>query len=217
MHLTCPKCSASFEADIVTVITPGSPACKALFAGELNRPRCPKCGTQFAVDEPLVYRDAETDPPYILYCIAPPEDGNTEAVEREIDVMATDVFAAEGMARPIVRLVFSVPEFIEKIAIRHLGFDDRLVEYAKLELYRNIEEPKLSRSQHRLLLDYSHSDDKNLYFLIYEHDTAKMVNAIQVPMEEFRSLMKSAREDEHVAMELDAAFPGCHVSADRLL
>ena len=35
--------------------------------------------------------------------------------------------------------------------------------------------------------------------------------------EEFRALMKSAQEEDRVALELDAAFPGCYVSADRLL
>ncbi len=216
-QVKCPKCSTSFDAEILTTFTPEMPECKELLTGRFPSPRCPKCGTVFTVEQPIVYRDATTDPPYILYCLPPPEDGEISALEQAVDVMATDVFSEQGMARPIVRLVFGMPEFIEKIAIRHLGFDDRLVEYAKLELYRNIQEPKLSRTQHRLLLDYSHCDENNLYFLIFDHDTSKMVNAIQVPMEEFRALMKSARENDQVALELDAAFPGCYVSADRLL
>ena len=217
MEITCPHCHAVFSREPLPAITPDSPEKKLLFSGELNKVTCPVCGKVSALDQIMTYRDASTDPAYIVYYMPLPEDRETEDLEHEVDAMATDVFSQKDEARPVVRLVFFLPDFLEKIAIHELGYDDRLVEYAKLELFRNVKEPQLSRTQHRLLLDYSHSNEKNLFFLVFDRNTQKHCNVIQVEMEEFKALMRNAQEDENVRLELEAAFPGCYVSADRLL
>ena len=47
------------------------------------------------VETPLVYLDGQTS--FIVYLLEPPEDGNTEALEREVDCMATEVFSRENL------------------------------------------------------------------------------------------------------------------------
>ncbi|MBR0457602.1 MAG: hypothetical protein IJJ26_00035 [Victivallales bacterium] len=212
----CPKCGTAQEVELYTTLHAGDPAMNLLLRGTLNRPTCLACGTIFLVDKTITY--SEDEPPFIVYQMSEPEDGAaSQQLENEVDAMATDIFYKENLPRPTVRLTFDRPDFIEKIAIHKLGFDDRLIEYAKLQLYRTLEEPQLDRSQHKLMFDWSHCDDQNMFFLIFDKETLKPVNAIQVPMAEFHALEHALTTDENVLRELDAAFPGCHVSAERLL
>ena len=212
----CPKCGASVQTRIVTTIRPDETGFRELFAGTLNRPTCPSCHAMFLVDETLTY--CEEDSPFIVYQMEEPEDGDaSRQLENEVDAMATDIFQKENLARPTVRLVFDRPDLLEKIAIHKLGFDDRLIEYAKLQLYRSLEDPQLSRTEHKLMFDFTHTDDEKLIFLIFHKETLKPINAIQVPMDEYKSLEHSLLTDEDVQKELDALFPGCYVSAERML
>ena len=211
----CPKCGSEVDVEIVSSLKAGDDNVAALFKGELNHAACPACGVKFAVDTPLTYRD--DNDAFIAFLMEEPEGGSCESLETEVDAMATEVFMKEDLKRPVVRLTFSMPDFLEKIALHQRGFDDRLMEFAKLQLFRTMEEPQLSRSRHRLLFDYSRSNDEDLMFIVYDRDEMKPVNAIQVPMDEFKSLERELMEREDLQAELDAAFPGCHVSADRLL
>ncbi len=218
MSIQCPKCGFKLNniPETVTVLTPDSPFLPKLFDGTLNKVVCPKCKMTLTLDGGhLVFRDAEKQ--YILYLMPEPEDGNTEALEEEIDATMTDEAQAHGIPRPTVRLTYQRPDFIEKISIHKLGFDDRLIEYAKLQLFRNMDELQLSRATHRLLLDYSRTNDEHLYFYVYDRESQKPINAIQVEMKDFLSLEEELMQSEDLQRELDAAFPGCHVCADRLI
>ena len=218
MNLQCPKCGCFLDgaSEPVTVLTPDSPHLAKLFDGSLNKVLCPKCGLPLTLDNGhLVYRDAEKH--YILYLLPEPEDGGAEALESEIDANMTEEAISQGISRPTIRLVYSRPDFIEKISIHKLGFDDRLIEYAKLQLFRNMDELQLSRVKHRLLLDYSRTNDDHLLFLMYDRETQKPINAIQVEMRDYLSLEEELMQSEDLQRELDAAFPGCHVCADRLI
>lgn len=214
-NATCPKCGGEVPVSIISSLKAGDAAVASLFDGSLNKAVCPSCGESFVIDSPLSYRDDETG--FIVFLMEEPEEGSTETLENDVDAMATDIFMKENIKRPVVRLTFSRPDFIEKIAVRQRGFDDRLLEFAKLQLFRTMDELQLSRARHRLLFDYSSSNDEVLQFIVYDREGLKPINAIQVPMSEFRSLEKSLMESEDLQMELDAAFPGCYVSADRLL
>ena len=218
MSLQCPKCGCFLDnaPEPVTVLTPDSPQLPKLFDGTLNKAVCPKCSLPLTLDNGhLVFKDAGKQ--FILTLLPEPEDGNAEALESEIDAAMTEEAVRQGIPRPTVRLVYSRPEFIEKISIHKLGFDDRLIEYAKLQLFRNMDELQLSRLKHRLLLDYSRTNDEHLLFLVYDRETQKPINAIQVEMSDYLSLEEELMKSEDLQRELDAAFPGCHVSADRLI
>jgi hypothetical protein len=200
---------------VVSSLRPGDKHLMALMTGALNRATCPDCKAEFLVETPLVYLDGQTS--FIVYLLEPPEDGNTEALEREVDCMATEVFSRENLERPQVRLTFTYPDFIEKIKLHTLGYDDRLIEYAKYQLFRNISEEQLSKFQHKLLLDFSNRDEDKLVFLVYDRETNRPLSAVHVPMEDFRSLEQEFAENLEMLKELDAIFPTCHVSADRLI
>lgn len=214
-EVRCPKCGAVVRTVIVDALKSGDPELELLFKGGLNRPECPQCGSVFVVERPLVYRDSER--PFIMYYMPSADEGGIEQLELEVDSMATDVFMRENLERPIVRLVFSQADFIEKIFIHQLGLDDRIIEYAKLQLFRTIDESQLSRTKHRLFLDFNHIEEEMMIFIVFDKDTLKPVNAVQVPTAEFHALEEEVTRNENVLMELEAAFPGCYVSADRLL
>ena len=213
--LPCPHCHQEMSVELVSVLHPGDKELKELFAGTLNRPTCPKCGKSFHVSRTLTY--CEEEPPFIVYQMPEPEEGDTREFETEVDAMATEVFREKNLPRPTVRLTFERPDFLEKIAIRRLGFDDRIIEFAKLQLYRSMDEQQLNRTFHRLLLDYSHCDEEHLSFFIFDREKLQPVNLLQVPMKEFHALESAVQQEPDVANELDAAFPGCVVSSERLL
>ncbi len=215
IKVKCPKCGKEFRAEPVTAIIPDDGNLRKLLDGSLNKVKCAACGVEFALETPLTYRDKANS--FIVFCLQPPEDGNTESIENDVDAMATDAAMNEGIARPTVRLTFSRPDFIEKIMLHNAGYDDRLIEFAKLQLFRSLDELQLSRSRHRLLFDFSKTDDQSLMFIVYDRDELKAVNAVQVPMDDFRSLEEELEKNADLQKELDAAFPGCYVSADRLL
>ena len=218
MSIKCSACGYVLgeAAEAVSVLTSDSPFLPKLFDGTLNKVVCPKCKMTHTLDGGhLVFRDIEKQ--FILYLMPEPEDGNTEALENEIDAMMTEEAISQGISRPTVRLTYSRPDFIEKISIHKLGFDDRLIEYAKLQLFRNMDDIQLSRHTHRLLLDYSRTDEEHIFFLVYDRERQKPINAIQVEMRDFMSLEEELMQSEDLQRELDAAFPGCYVSADRLI
>ena len=213
---TCPRCGAPLDGTPVQALTPDSPELKQLFDGTLNRVTCPACQAVVSLDGGhLAFRDAAKQ--YILLLMPEPEDGSHEQLENEVDARMTEEAVEQGIPRPTLRLVYSRPDFLEKISLHRLGFDDRLVEYAKLQLFRNLEEPQLSRSQHRLLLDYSGTDDQKLMFIVYDRESQRPLHSIQVDMREYLSLEEELMRSEELQRELEAAFPGCYVSADRLL
>jgi len=216
MEIKCPNCGRTLAVPVTTVIEAKDEVrLKELFSGTLNSGVCPCCGKRLYAPCRLVYRDVEQ--PFIMYEMQHDDEMSIEEMELRVDEMATDVFAKEDLPRPSVRITFNRADFIEKIAIRRMGFDDRLLEFAKLQLFRTIEEPQLMQSRHRLLLDYTHCSDEVLAFLVYDLEDAKFVNSLQVPMDEFKSLVRSYENDREAQLELEAAFPGCYVSAEKLL
>ena len=215
IKVKCPQCGHEFCAEPVSTIVPDDGNLRKLLDGSLNKMKCDACGVAFVLETPLTYRDKASS--FIVFCLQPPEDGNTEPIENNVDAMTTDAAVNEGIARPTVRLTFSRPDFIEKIMLHNAGYDDRLMELAKLQLFRSLDELQLSRSRHRLLFDFSKTDEQSLMFIVYDREELKAVNAVHVPMDDFRSLEEELEKSPELRKELDAAFPGCYVSADRLL
>ena len=213
--VACPHCGHRILTQVTTVIRhDDTKALDALFKGTLNRVCCPKCTHDFLVDTTLIYRDDEN--PFIVYYVDIPEDADLHTYEREIDVMATEAAMKENLDRPTVRLTVSLPDFIEKISLRRLGLDDRLIEYAKHQLFSNLGEDRLNSSAHRLLVDFSNKDESKLAFIVYDRETNRPISSLHVPMEEFNNLVKEFSVNDQLMNELDTLFPSCYVSVDRL-
>jgi hypothetical protein len=211
----CPQCTTRFETELVRVLQPGDPAFEQLFAGSLNRAKCPGCGTVFQVDvEQLIFKDPET--PYILVQTAPPEESEIDNLEEEIDCLATDAAYQQGLERPMVRLVFNREEFLEKIFLHYRGLDDRLVEYAKFQLFQTIGDDDLMPTQHRLLYDFSNSDEEKMQFIVFDRESAKASAYLHLPMADFLNMAKEFEQNENLQLELEQVFPSCVVHVDRL-
>jgi hypothetical protein len=211
----CPNCGEECRVKPAPAIKhDDEKTLKKLFEGTLNKFTCKACGIPFALTRPLVYKDWESV--FIAYYVDLPDNADLQTFEQEIDVMATDVFQAENLPRPTVRLTVTLPDFIEKIILHRMGLDDRLIEFAKHQLFKNLGEDKLNPSEHRLLIDFSNKDEDKLAFIIYDRETNQPISALHVPKAEFDSLVKEFTENEQLLAELDTLFPSCYVSVERL-
>ena len=213
--VACPKCGTVVDTSVVSTLLAGSDQLKALFAGTLNRPECPECGTLFLIDKPLVYRD--TASAFIAYQVAMPEDGDTSAIEQEIDCMATDISSSEETERPTVRVTFTRSDFIEKIALRNDGYDDRLIEYAKFQLLKSLDSEELNHRRHRLLFDFSNQNPDIIAFIVFDRENNQPVSRVHVQHGDYDALLEEFTSSTQLMLELDALFPSCYVSCDRLI
>jgi len=213
--VTCPKCGTVLDTVVTTTLLPGSPGFMALFAGTLNRPECLNCGTLFLIDEPLVYRD--TASAFIAYQVAMPDDGDTSAIEQEIDCMATDISSHEETERPTVRVTFTRSDFIEKITLRNDGYDDRLIEYAKFQLLKTLASEELNHNRHRLLFDFSNQNPDIIAFIVFDRENNQPVSRVHVQHGDYDALLEEFTSSTQLMLELDALFPSCYVSCDRLI
>lgn len=211
--MKCPKCKADIAFLPVSTITPDSEEYNALMQGTLNVCTCEKCGIKFYVSTPLVYSDSANE--YFLTLQEMPEDGNTENLENEVDASMTDAAMAQNIVRPTIRLVFSREEFIEKIALHRAGFDDRLVEYAKYQLFQTCGR-QIDHEKHHLLFDFSNNDDKIMRFVIFDKESGKHIAAIHIEKEEYEAMRREFENNQNLQKELDAIFPNCHVTVDRV-
>lgn len=214
-QVTCPKCGRKLAADVITTIhEDDEKTWQALLAKQLNTCYCPDCQERFLVERPLVYRDSVN--PFIVYYMDTPPDTDQHELEKQIDDMANDIAEQEGIQTPVVRLTTTIWDFIEKIFIWRRGFDDRLIEFAKQQLFRNTDLDKMSRLQHRLLLDFSNEDPQKLAFIIFDRETNAPVGGLHVPMEEFNKLTEEFQNSPQLIHELEILFPTCYVSVERL-
>ena len=215
MELACPHCSTHFEFEPVTVLTPDSEHLPKLLHGTLNCVACPKCQATLNVPVQLIYRDHRR--PFMVVQTAHPLSEEEEAaLALKLDESATEAAQSEGLQRPIVRLVFSRPDFIEKIALHQQGLDDRIVEYAKYQLFNGGAEG-ITPQRHRLLFDFTQKNAGRLTFIIYDRKTGRPIRVLQVPMEEFQQLVTEIQNNAELQAELDHCFPGCQVDIDMLL
>ena len=215
MELACPHCKKHFDFEPVTILTPDSEHLAELFRGSLNSVACPQCQAMLNVPVQLIYRDHQrpfmaVQPPHPL----PPEE--EAAMALRLDESATEAALDEGLERPTVRLVFTRPDFIEKIALHRQGLDDRIVEYAKFQLFNGGAEG-INPQRHRLLFDFTQQAEDRIVFLIYDRKTGRPVRILQVPMAEFQNLVKEFQTNSEARQELEHCFPGCRVDIDMLL
>ncbi len=214
VQIPCPKCGRRLAANYVESVAYGTPEFQKLLAGTLNCCKCPACGMVFQIGGQLVYR--ESDPPFILVQHEMPADGETEAIEKEVDVIVTAVAADHDQARPTVRLVFCREDFLEKLFLYRHGLDDRMIEYVKYQLFQGGTGELLSRRKFRLLYDFSANDPDNLVFAVFDRETMKPVNGLQVPRREFQRQCEEFDLNPDLQKQLDLLFPNCVVSVDRL-
>lgn len=215
MELACPHCSEHFGFEPITVLTPDSEHLAELFRGSLNCVECPQCHATLNVPAQLIYRDHKR--PFMAVQSSHPLSAEEEAsLALQLDESATEAAQSEGLQRPQVRLVFTRPDFLEKIALHQHELDDRIVEYAKYQLFNGGAEG-ITPQRHRLLFDFTQKDSGRLIFLIYDRKNGRPIRILQVPMEEFQNLTEEFQNNPDLRQELERCFPGCRVDVDMLL
>ncbi len=213
--IQCPKCASRIKVAIIRVLHPGSPAMKKLLQGTLNCPKCSKCKTVFQVNvQQLIFKDPETA--FMLVQTQLPDEDRIEDLEQEIDCLATDVAFQENLERPTVRLVFNREDFLEKISLHLRGLDDRLIEYAKFQLFQNTGGVSLLPEKHRLLYDFSNSDEIKMQFIVFDRESGKPWASLHLPMTDFQAMVAEFEKNDSLKLELERIFPNCVVHVDRL-
>ncbi|MDT8391355.1 MAG: CpXC domain-containing protein [Lentisphaeria bacterium] len=213
-RVACPACQADVDVTLTYSITPGTPDFQRLFEGKVNQGVCPSCGTVFAVSIPLVFRDDDSG--LLIYQMPLDDHSAWPEVEQQVRTMADEIFAGmDADTRPDCRVTFHRRNFIEKIAAFAAGFDDRLLEYIKYQLYSREDDP-VDHIRYELLLDFSRDDEENLVFLLFNRETGDASAAAYIPMSTYDSLEDAFQGDSGLAEELDTLFPGVYVSVERL-
>lgn len=211
----CPHCDQHFETELLRSLQPDSPALRALLNSTLNCPRCPHCGKSFRVETgQLIYKDPDTA--FFLLQSSAEDPESTASLEQELDSLASEIAWQENMPRPMVRLVFNREDFIEKIFLQQRGLDDRLVEYAKFQLFQNTGGTRLLPQQQRLLFDFSNSDDEKMQFIVFDRESGKADASLHLPMQDFRDMQQEFAQSEELQKELDLLFPGCVVNVENV-
>lgn len=216
VSVKCPTCGREIPLTPVTVLRPDDASLGLLFRGTLNQCLCPDCNARFRVDLPLLYRDDARR--IVVYCLpAGEQDGSDlEQAEAQVDTILKSIFAGDDVAElPECRLVFTIAEFVEKIALVQAGLDDRLVEYIKYQFFLR-RERDLNPARRNLLFDFSHTEPENLGFIVVDRQSGKACAAAHIAMDTYRELAAAFLAQDGLREELRKLFPRYVVSAMRL-
>ena len=145
-RIVCPACRAVFAAEVVTGLhaTRMPELREAILAGRLHRFECPECAQPIVLhDRTFVYTDFDRFHWFVVY----PEDGvrhrgelTAKVLEGYDSVMRRDcppLVREQWAPRFLVRAVFGLASLREKLILLDQGFDDRLIEVYKLQLFRD--------------------------------------------------------------------------------
>lgn len=214
--VACPNCKNANEVKIVTVIQADSPERNELFSGMLNCKECEQCDTVFQVDvEQLIYKDVENN--FLIVENREVEEDELRELQENIDSLASELAYLENIERPEVRLVFYREDFIEKIVLLERAIDDRLIEFAKFQLFQNVGDTDFSADKRRLLYDFSNTDEDKLQFVIFDRNSGQAVSALHLPYDDFEKVCSEFEANEEMQEELDNLFPSCYVNVDNII
>lgn len=211
--IACPACGLEQRARLARGIhvSRASEAREQVFARTFHRVECSACGQRFVAKRPLIYNDM--DRRHWLHVALADERPRWPELER----VTSEIFERAFVGSPLVselrdgfkvRLVFGIEELREKLEVWRAGFDDGVVECAKLQLFTR--DPTLALA-HRLLVD--RVGDAGAEILVL--DTNDMpTRTTLVP----RELLEAAHDDyERLRRYLPELFGGGFVSWHRML
>jgi hypothetical protein len=121
-----------------------------------------------------------------------------------------------GEQPPECRLTVTRKSFVEKISIHVSRLQDRLIEYVKYQLYTG-REHRIDPVRYELLYDFTAGDGHKLPFLVMDRESGRATAAAHIPMKVYSELAEMFLPGSALAEELNALFPGCFVSVERLL
>lgn len=211
--VTCPSCHVDQSAKLARgVHASRAPEVREqLFARTFHRITCRACAVRFVAKRPLVYTDIDRRH-WLQVALA-----DERPRWPEFEPATVEIFEGAFVGSPLaaglrdgfkVRLVFGVEELREKLVIWAAGFDDAVIECAKLRLFTA--EPGLA-SSHRLLVDSL--DDASAALLAFDAND-QPVRTVHIPI----AAIDAAHDDEaRLRRYLPELFGGGFVSWHRLL
>ena len=211
----CPACSKETFCRIVSTITQGTRELKALFTGELNKANCMSCSIEFLVEIPLIYRDNIRR--FLVYYSPQTSDDSLPNVVDIMEELYRQLF--QGLPqkdKPDCRLTLARRDFIEKIAIHQHGYDDRLIEYIKYQLFQHSKKG-LDPNRMDLLFDFSNSDDEQLSFISFDRKTGKPVYSLNFLLTDYYHLEDYFLKKSEMEVRLNQLFRKYHVHVSSLL
>lgn len=146
--VTCPACceEGSFRTYPFVDVEKDPDLKDSIFNRDLFRFNCPECGEEILVSYGCTYLDKENE---FVVVLAPDEEA--------------PIIEAEGYTLRIVR---SINEFVEKIALMEDGLDDRVTELYKIMLEDQFEEERQGSEILGIYYGGQNLDDKSLMFFI---------------------------------------------------
>ena len=214
-EINCPACAHPNTFEPVSVIKKGTLEQKELFKGNINKVNCSSCSRNFLVEIPLIYRDDSKH--YLIYNIAVSEEEQLEDLIEQVDTLYRMTYEDFGFEdKPKCRLTTSRRDFIEKIAIQQQGYDDRLIEYIKYQLFGHSKRG-LDSSRMELLFDFTNSNAEHISFLAFERNTGKPLYSMEFLGQDYGNLERYFLGSQEMEKKLNQLFKKYYVNVDNLL
>ncbi len=213
-RLNCPSCSNEILVNPVFTIRENTDDLHALIKGNLNKFSCTACKKDFLYDTPMVYRDDENH--YVIYYHSSGINENVTEALGFMDEIYTEMFAdLSESQKPVCRLTLRRKDLIEKIKLHQKGYDDRLVEYIKYQLFHHSKD--LDSTHMDLLFDFGSSDDETLIFLAFDQTSGNIIYSLEFPVKEYSELRKNFLGSLKLENEFNKLFRGYYVQVDTLM
>lgn len=214
--ISCPQCGVEQDVELYDSINiREAPALRDdLMANQLNATECPHCGFQFRVDKQLLYHDPDNR--VMIYWFP----GKEEDYHRNRDIFlqtlqTLDTALPDEFDPPVVHLVFSRSELVERIYLLEAGLNERVIEYIKYMMYsRNLE--RLNPHQKAILFNAQDSNDETLCFVTQNLETMQLEELLEYDRNAYDGLVEMFDQDDQTA-QLMELFPGPHISARALM
>ena len=201
IDVTCPQCGAKHpftaHGNINTAIDPQLR--EAVRDGSVFRFTCPDCGYSGLISHDLIYHQSEDQ---IMIHLVHSDEVAFECYKTLTDPNVSDDFKELQNSGIMHRLVRSVNELLEKLAIFDAGMDDRLVEICKLFIYSELA-PSLDKDYQELeMLFFTAPDGSHTLQVIGDGETLGSVDfdatLYEAVTTDFLPLLKPIREDTPV-------------------
>ena len=212
--IRCPQCEHTQNVELYDSINVAQePKLKtALLENRLNRVQCESCDSNFRVDKPVLYHDADRN---ILIHWMPDTSCSRDDILDEFDDAMDELRSVlpEDTEPPRVRLVFTRVELVELMFIIEAGMEERVVEHIKYTIYtQNM--GRLPPAEKQLLLNVQDSTADELLFAVRNIETAELEEVLRYPRDAYRGVQKMHNKSPDEFIEL---FPGPYISARAVL
>lgn len=210
--IRCPKCNGQQDELLYDSLDAGAEPelRRRLLENKINVVVCGQCGHKFRVDKNLLYNDSREG--WMVYLYPTPLE-NMEEAETEFRQVLDDLSSVlpSGKTMPLVDLVLSHIELVERIFVREAGLHPKVVEYVKYLIYTQNLDSFLPEEK-AILINGQECNEENLCFVVQDVNTHKLETLMHYKREGYDSLLELLHQDGELSLA-NQLFPGPYVSA----